>query len=168
MTNQTTVRGLHNRVSTLESQLEDSICNTDMMNHTIRELRIRVSTLETQHEHPTGAIGDDKKLTDGEMFLHLLKVSVIYRPGFTSSCAYCLSGRNITLQSSYFDDPEPYRYFFGLCAQPFGGSLSRRCRGWMSWPELPATNTSDRYRLESRDLPVSIIPDLYYNHSSNI
>jgi hypothetical protein len=46
---------------------------------TIRDLYNRVSTLETQLTHATGVIGDDKKLTDGEMFLHLLRVSIIYR-----------------------------------------------------------------------------------------
>ena len=50
-----------------------------MMNQAIRELHNRVSKLETQIERATGAIGDDKKLTDGEMCLILLRVSIIYR-----------------------------------------------------------------------------------------
>jgi hypothetical protein len=71
---QATIRELHNRMS-----------NADMVNlvnqATIRELQARMSTLETQLTDATGAIGDDKKLTDGEMFLILLRVSRIYRLG---------------------------------------------------------------------------------------
>ena len=57
-----------------------------MMNQaTIHELHNRVSTLETQRERATGAIDDDKKLTDGEMFLILLRVSIVYRLVSTST-----------------------------------------------------------------------------------
>jgi hypothetical protein len=80
---QATICELHYRMS-----------NADMMN---RALHNRVSTLETQLEHATGGIGDYKKLTDGEMFLILLRVSRIYRLVFTSYAYYCLLGRNITL-----------------------------------------------------------------------
>jgi hypothetical protein len=54
-----------------------------MNQFTIRELHIRVSTLETQHEYSMSDMGGEKGLSDAEMFFIFLRVNMIYRLIFT-------------------------------------------------------------------------------------